>query len=66
MKTNRSARSILKLRFTLLCFAVALLAVADLGLGESLVSRVGQNTTIRNDGSSASSVGISDLMAAAH
>jgi hypothetical protein len=65
MKTNPSARWILKIRFAMICLSIALLAMAELEIGEALVSRVGQITTIAADVPPAPSIGISDLMAAA-
>ena len=65
MKTNPTARWIVKIRFGMICLAIAVLAVLDLGLGESLTARIGQHTAIRTEAPQAPNLCISDFLAAA-
>jgi len=44
MKTNSTARRVIKARFVGTCLALVALAVIDLGLYESMVARIGQTT----------------------
>lgn len=63
MKTNPRARRIIKARFTAICLTIAVLAVIELGVGESLISRIGQTTAVQTELPQGPSVTISDLMA---
>ena len=65
MKTNPFARSILRIRVTVLCLAIVGLVVAEVGFGESLASRYGQYTAAQTAGPQAPNVSLGDLMAAA-
>ena len=65
MKTNRSARWIIRIRFAVLCLAIAALALVEFGVGGSLASRIGQTTAIRSECPQAPNLCISDLMEAA-
>ena len=65
MKTNPSARGIPKVRVTMLCLALAAIAVAEIRVGESLASRFGQVTASISTTPQAPNIGIVDLMAAA-
>ena len=65
MKTNQSARWIARIRVSLICLAIAGIAVANFGLGQSLASKFGQTTGSQPGNIQAPSLGISDLMAAA-
>jgi len=67
MKTNRSARWIVRIRVSLLCLAIPAIAAVEVGVGESLAARIGQ-TGARQTASQQvwnPNLGISDLMAAA-
>jgi hypothetical protein len=65
MKTNSFARGILKIRVIVLCLAIVGLALAEVGLGESLVARYGQYTAAQTQASQAPNLSLGDLMAAA-
>ena len=65
MKTNSFARSILRIRVTVLCLAIVGLVVAEVGLGQSLAARFGQYTAAQTQAQQAPILSIGDLMAAA-
>ena len=65
MKTNASARYLVRIRVIMVCAALAAIVGLELSLSESLAARIGQTTSRQNDGPQAPSVGIADLMAAA-
>jgi len=65
MKTNQSARWIARIRVSLLCVAIAGLAAANFGLGQSLASKFGQTAMSQPGNLQAPSLSISDLMATA-
>ena len=65
MKTNRFARRIRKIRFSLFCLAVVGMAGVGFSLGESLTVRFGPTTALRSQGPQAPNVSLADLMAAA-
>ncbi len=65
MKTNSFARSILRIRVTVLCLAIVGLVVAEIGFGETLAFRYGQYTAAQTQAPQAPNFSISDLMAAA-
>jgi hypothetical protein len=65
MKTNRSARWMVKIRVSLLCLAVAAIAGIEFQLSGSLVSRFGQITASQSDIQPVPNVGIADFVAAA-
>jgi len=64
MKTNQSARWIVRIRVSLLCVAVAGIAALNFGLSQSLASKFGQATVSQPANLQAPSLGIADLMAA--
>jgi hypothetical protein len=64
MNTNPYARFILKLRLVLFCLAVVGLAVAEIGLGQSLAARYGQYGAAPGQTQQAPSLTIGDVMAA--
>ena len=64
MKTNPTARRIIKARFVGAYLAIVALAVMDLGLYESMVARIGRTNGTRSDVPQAPSVSISDFMGA--
>jgi hypothetical protein len=64
MKTNSTARRIIKARLVVMALAIAGLAVIDLGLYESMASRIGQTTGTQSDVPQAANMSISDLMGA--
>jgi hypothetical protein len=63
MKTNPSARWIVRMRITMLCLAIAGMVAAEFGLGRSVAGRVGQMTATRTNAPQAPNMDISDLMA---
>ena len=64
MKTNPSARWIVRIRITLLCLVLVSVVAAELVLGQSVAARVSQLTATQNEGFRAPDVDISNLMAA--
>ena len=65
MKTNASARYLVRIRVIMLCAALAAIGGLEVCLGESLAARIGHTTAPQTDGPQAPSVGIADMMAAA-
>jgi hypothetical protein len=65
MKTNASARYLVRIRVIMICAALAAIVGLELSLSESLAARIGQTTARQTDSSTAPNVSISDLMAAA-
>jgi hypothetical protein len=65
MKTNRSARWIVRIRVIMVCAALAALVGLEFSLSQSLAARVGQTTARQTDSPEAPTVSIADLMAAA-
>jgi len=65
MKTNSSARYLVRIRVIMVCAALAAIVGLELSVSESLAARIGQTTARQTDSPAAPSVGISDLMAAA-
>jgi len=63
MKTNPFARSILKIRFILLCVAVLGMAGAGWGLGQSTTMRYGRVTAITAGAPQFPNVSLADAMA---
>jgi hypothetical protein len=64
MKTNPSARWIVRIRIIMLCLGIAGIVAAELGLGQSVATQVGQITATQTDSPQAPSMDISDLMVA--
>lgn len=65
MKTNPTARRLVKVRLILACAAIVSVAVVEFGVGHSLASRVGHTTTRQTVGSQSPDVTLDDLMLAA-
>ena len=65
MKTNSFARSILKVRGIMLGLAIFGMVAAELGLGESFATRLGQTTARQSECPQVPSLSFGDLMAAA-
>ena len=65
MKTNASARYLVKIRVIMVCAALAVLVGLEFSVSQSLAARIGQTTARQTDSPAAPSVSISDLMAAA-
>jgi hypothetical protein len=65
MKTNPAARSLVKVRFLLLCVSLAAIFGLEVYLGASFAARVGQIAVIQTDTPAAPPMDLSDLMAAA-
>jgi hypothetical protein len=65
MKTNASARYLVRIRVITLCAALAALVGLEFSVSESLAARFGQSTARQTDSPAIPNVSISDLMAAA-
>ena len=65
MKTNRSARWIVRIRGIAICLALVGMVGVAFCLGESLAARVGQTTAPQTQGPQVPNVSLADLMAAA-
>jgi hypothetical protein len=65
MKTNASARYLVRIRVIMVCAALAVTFGLEVYLGTSLAARIGHTTARQTDSPAAPSVSISDLMAAA-
>jgi hypothetical protein len=65
MKTNRSARWIVRIRVLLVCLALVTIAGIEFGVSQSLAHRIGQVSVRQTDSPQVPSVSISDLMVAA-
>ena len=65
MKTNSSARKLVRIRVIMVCAALATLVGLELSLSQSLAARIGQTTSRQTDSPATPNVIISDLMAAA-
>jgi hypothetical protein len=65
MKTNASARYLVRIRVIMVCAALAAIAGLELSLSESLAARIGQTAARQTDSPQAPSVSVADLMATA-
>lgn len=65
MKTNPSARRLVRIRVIMVCAALAAVVGLEFFLGASVAARIGQTTARQTDNPAAPNVSISDLMAAA-
>ena len=65
MKTNASARYLVRIRVIMVCAALAAIVGLEFSLSQSLAARIGQITARQTDSPAASSVNVADLMAAA-
>jgi hypothetical protein len=65
MKTNASARYLVRIRVIMVCAALAAIVGLELSLSQSLAARFGQTTARQTDSPQVPSVSIADLMAAA-
>ena len=65
MKTNSSARYLVRIRVILVCAALAALVGLEWRVSESLAARIGQATARQTDSPAAPNLSIADLMAAA-
>jgi hypothetical protein len=66
MKTNATARYLVRIRVIMVCAALAALVGLEFSVSESLAARFGQSTARQTDSPTAPNVSISDLMGAAH
>ncbi len=64
MKTNSSARSLLRIRAVVFALAIIGLVGVEVGLGASLAARFGQSTAAQTEASQAPSLGVGDFAAA--
>jgi hypothetical protein len=65
MKTNASARYLVRIRVITACAALAAIVGLELSVSESLAARIGQTSARQTDSPATPSVSISDLIAAA-
>lgn len=65
MKTNASARYLVRIRVIMVCAALVALVGFEFSVSEALAARIGQTTARQTDSPAAPSVSISDLMSAA-
>jgi len=65
MKTNYFIRGILRIRATVICLAIVVLLVAEVGFGVSLAARYGQYPAAQIQVQQAPSLSLGDLMSAA-
>ena len=65
MKTNASARYLVKIRVIVVCAALAAFVGLEFSVSESLAARIGQTTSRQTDSPATPNVSISDLMSAA-
>jgi hypothetical protein len=65
MKTNASARYLVRIRVIMVCATLAAIVGLELSLSESLAARIGQTTARQTDSLEAPTVSIADLMATA-
>jgi hypothetical protein len=65
MKTNASARDLVRIRAIMLGAALAAIVGLEFFLGESLTERIGHTTARQTDSPATPNVSISDVMAAA-
>jgi hypothetical protein len=63
MKTNHIARQIVRIRSVLSVVAVVVLLAVEIGLGASMVSRLGQTSSARTPTAASVNVSIGDLPA---
>ena len=66
MKTNPSARRILKIRGIVMCLALVGMVGIAFWLGQTLATRVGQTTPPQTEGPQAPNSSLADLLAAAY
>lgn len=65
MKTNRSARRIVRVRSIMICLALVGMVGGAFWSGQSLAMRVGQTAAPQTESAPAPNWGLSDLIAAA-
>ena len=65
MRTNSSARHLVRIRVIMVWAALAAVVGLEVYLGESLAARMGHTTAPHTDGPQTPSIGIADTMAAA-
>jgi hypothetical protein len=65
MKTNSSARWLVRIRVIMVCAALAAIVGLEFAVSEALAAQIGQTTARQTDSPQAPNVGIADMMAAA-
>jgi len=65
MKTNPSARYLVRIQVIMVCVAIAAIAGLEFYVGTSMAARINQTTARQTEGPQVPNVSISDLMAAA-
>lgn len=64
MKTNPLARRLVRIRLILTCLAIASVVGVEFGIGQSLATRIGQNTACQTEAAQSPELTMGDLMAA--
>ena len=64
MKTNPAARTLVKIRFLLLCASLAAIVGLEFYFGAAFAARIGQTTVIQTDSPAAPSMNLGDVMSA--
>ena len=64
MKTNPAARTLVKIRFLLLCASLAAIVGLEFYFGAAFAARIGQTTVIQTDGPAAPIMNLGDVMSA--
>jgi hypothetical protein len=64
MKTNPSARHLVRIRVIMVCAALAAIVGFEFCVSESLAARIGQTAARQTDSPTTPNVSLSDLMAA--
>ena len=65
MKTNPAARSVVRIRFILLCTLIVAMIALEFHFGSSFAARIGQTTGIQSAIPASPNMDFGDLMAAA-
>jgi len=64
MRTNPVARTLVKIRFLLLCASLAAIVGLEFYFGTSFAARIGQATAIQRDSPAAPNMNLGDVMSA--
>ena len=62
MKTNSAARSLVKIRFLLLCASLAAIVGFEFYFGADFAARIGQTTALQTDYPAAPTMELGDVM----
>ena len=64
MKTNPAARTLVKIRFLLLCASLAAIVGLEFYFGAAFAARISQTTVIQTDSPAAPNMNLGDVMSA--